>query len=313
MNMKITKFPALVTLLTDEEQPIHEESKNGDDSSPGGRGLQLYLQRIGEVDLLKPEEERELALQNMKGDTAAREQLIMANLRLVVHIAKDYRGFGLPFLDLINEGNIGLMRGIERYDPDKGSKVSSYAAWWIKQSMRTALADQAKTIRVPVHKVEEIRRMQRVVARLTEILGQEPTDAEIAKELGTSESRVARLQNCSPREISLDREINPKDGNSGTIQDIIPDTNVVDPAKTLETKDQGTLVRELLTNISHRESIILQERFGLNGTEPKTFKEIGELFHLSRDRIRQMQDVALEKLGRVLRKMEPGHFSAGKT
>lgn len=311
--MKITKFPALVTLLTDEEQPIHEESKNGDDSSPGGRGLQLYLQRIGEVDLLKPEEERELALQNMKGDTAAREQLIMANLRLVVHIAKDYRGFGLPFLDLINEGNIGLMRGIERYDPDKGSKVSSYAAWWIKQSMRTALADQAKTIRVPVHKVEEIRRMQRVVARLTEILGQEPTDAEIAKELGTSESRVARLQNCSPREISLDREINPKDGNSGTIQDIIPDTNVVDPAKTLETKDQGTLVRELLTNISHRESIILQERFGLNGTEPKTFKEIGELFHLSRDRIRQMQDVALEKLGRVLRKMEPGHFSAGKT
>jgi RNA polymerase primary sigma factor len=155
--------------------------------------------------------------------------------------------------------------------------------------------------------------MQRVVARLTEILGQEPTDAEIAKELGTSESRVARLQNCSPREISLDREINPKDGNSGTIQDIIPDTNVVDPAKTLETKDQGTLVRELLTNISHRESIILQERFGLNGTEPKTFKEIGELFHLSRDRIRQMQDVALEKLGRVLRKMEPGHFSAGKT
>ncbi len=311
--MKVTKFPALVTLLTDEEQQIHEESKNGDDSSPGGRGLQLYLQRIGEVDLLKPEEERKLALQNMKGDTVAREQLIMANLRLVVHIAKDYRGFGLPFLDLINEGNIGLMRGIERYDPDKGSKVSSYAAWWIKQSMRTALADQAKTIRVPVHKVEEIRRMQRVVARLTEILGQEPTDAEIAKELGTSESRVARLQNCSLREISLDREINPKDGNSGTIQEIIPDTNVVDPAKTLETKDQGTLVRELLTNISHRESIILQDRFGLNGTEPKTLKEIGELFHLSRDRIRQMQDVALEKLGRVLRKMEPVHFSAEKT
>src|SRR6266699_258112 len=171
--------------------------------APSGDALQLYLREIGQVKLLTPEEEIVLARRIKRGDKRAREQMIKANLRLVVKIARDYEGLGLPILDLVNEGNIGLMKGVERFDPKKGAKLSTYASWWIKQSIKRALANQSKTIRLPVHVVDKLFQLRRAAAKLEEVLGREPSDDELAAELGYTVARVKQLRRAAVRPTSL--------------------------------------------------------------------------------------------------------------
>ena len=179
------------------------------------------MREIGQVKLLTPQEEIELAARIKQGDKKAREHMIKANLRLVVKIAHDYDGLGLPLLDLINEGNIGLMKAVERFDPAKGGKLSTYAAWWIKQSIKRALANQSKTIRLPVHLVDKISRMRRIATKLHEVYGREPTDEELGEELGVPSSRVAQLRSASVRPASLDAPIG--DENSNTYAEVVDD------------------------------------------------------------------------------------------
>src|SRR5438046_10418959 len=201
-------------------------------SYDGDTAIKLYLREIGQVKLLTPQEEIELAARIKKGDKKAREQMIKANLRLVVKIAHDYEGLGLPLLDLINEGNIGLMKAVERFDPAKGGKLSTYGAWWIKQSIKRALANQSKTIRLPVHLVDKISKMRRTAMRLQEELGREPTDDELAQELGTTAGRVAQMRMAAVRPASLDAPIGDDDSNN--FAEVVQDENADTPYEHLE-------------------------------------------------------------------------------
>ena len=194
-----------------ELSPPRERERSGYD---GDTAIKLYLREIGQVKLLTPQEEIELAARIKKGDKKAREQMIKANLRLVVKIARDYEGIGLPLLDLISEGNIGLMKAVERFDPAKGGKLSTYGSWWIKQSIKRALANQSKTIRLPVHLVDKISKMRRTSMRLQEELGREPTDEELGEELGITSARVAQMRMAAIRPASLDAPIGDEDSNN---------------------------------------------------------------------------------------------------
>src|SRR3989449_5603503 len=194
----------------------------------GENGIKIYLREIGQVKLLTVQDEIDLAAKIKRGDRAARSRMIKANLRLVVKIAHDYSNLGLPLLDLVSEGNIGLMKAVERFDPKKGGKLSTYAAWWIKQSIKRALANQAKTIRLPVHLVDKISKIRRTAMQLTEQLGREPTDEELAAELQGPTSKVAHLKSVSVRPASLDAPIG-EDGDSATFGDIVGDDNAVSP------------------------------------------------------------------------------------
>src|SRR2546429_6973182 len=207
----------------------------------GDTAFHLYLREIGRTPLLTPQEEIELARRIKKGDRKAREQMIKANLRLVVKIARDYEGYGLPLLDLINEGNIGLMKGVERFDPKKGAKLSTYAAWWIKQAIKRALANQSKTIRLPVHVVDKLFHMRRAAVKLQEELGREATDEELAEELGTTAFRVARLRSAAIRPASLDAPIGDDDTNR--FGDLVEDEKADTPYEQLEDKTNTDLVR----------------------------------------------------------------------
>src|SRR5437867_6438216 len=189
-------------------------------SYDGDTAIKLYLREIGQVKLLTPEEEIELAARIKRGDKKAREQMIKANLRLVVKIAHDYEGFGLPLLDLISEGNIGLMKAVERFDPAKGGKLSTYGSWWIKQSIKRALANQSKTIRLPVHLVDKISKMRRVAMKLQEVFGREPTDEELAEEMGMTPSRVAQMRTAAIRPASRDAPIG--DDESSNYSELLP-------------------------------------------------------------------------------------------
>src|SRR3989449_241093 len=206
--------------------------------------IKLYLREIGQVKLLTPQEEIELAARIKKGDKKAREQMIKANLRLVVKIAHDYEGFGLPLLDLISEGNIGLMKAVERFDPAKGGKLSTYGSWWIKQSIKRALANQSKTIRLPVHLVDKISKMSRTSMKLQEMLGREPTDDELANELGIPTSRVMQMRTAAIRPASLDAPIGDEDSNNygEVVQDEAADT----PYEQLEDKTVTKILQEMV-------------------------------------------------------------------
>src|SRR6202789_764437 len=205
-------------------------------SDDGDSGIKIYLREIGQTPLLTREEEVKLARRIKRGDQAARQQMIKANLRLVVKIAHDYASYGLPLLDLISEGNIGLMKAVERFDPKKGGKLSTYAAWWIKQSIKRALANQSKTIRLPVHLVDKIARMRRVGMVLSERLGREPSDEELAMELQIPTSRVAHLKSVSVRPASLDAPVG-EDGDSATFGEIVGDDNAISPYDNLRDKN----------------------------------------------------------------------------
>jgi len=264
--------------------------------SEGARGdsLQLYLNEIGRVKLLTPQEEITLAKRIKRGDKDAREHMIKANLRLVVKIARDYEGMGVPLLDLINEGNIGLMKGVEKFDPRKGAKLSTYAGLWIKQQIRRALANQAKTIRLPVHVVDQVADLRRAEMKLRETLDHEPTDEEIAHELKLDERRVRRYRQAAKAPLSLDAPIGDDESNS--ISEVVADPNAALPYDRLVTETDTDLVREVLAKLPERENAILSLRFGLSDGRERTLEEIGDHFGLTRERIRQIQEQALKKL-----------------
>lgn len=287
------------------EVPREEVSEAGERREEGydaDSAIKLYLREIGQVKLLTPQEEIELAARIKQGDRKAREHMIKANLRLVVKIAHDYDGLGLPLLDLINEGNLGLMKAVERFDPAKGGKLSTYAAWWIKQSIKRALANQAKTIRLPVHLVDKISRMRRVAMHLQEILGREPTDEELAEELGMTPSRVAQLRMAALRPASLDAPMGEDETN--TFAEVVQDERAEDPYAKLEEKTLTDLLGELIQRLDPREQQILRYRFGLDGGKVKTLEEVGACFGVTRERIRQIQNLALTKLRRMIAKLE---------
>jgi RNA polymerase primary sigma factor len=264
--------------------------------------LKLYLREIGKVKLLSTDDEVELAARIKKGDRKARDQMIKANLRLVVKIARDYEGLGLPLLDLISEGNIGLMKAVERFDPAKGGKLSTYGSWWIKQSMKRALANQSKTIRLPVHMVDKISKMNRAARRLQELLGREPSDEELADDLGIKPARVAMMRMAATRPTSLDAPVG--DADNGTFAEVVRDENADDPFEELQAKGVTGMLKDLVTNLTNREANILRARYGLDGGRMKTLEEIGAEWGITRERARQVQNNALRKLRSMIEKLE---------
>ena len=264
--------------------------------------LKLYMREIARTPLLTPEEEVELAARIQNGDKDARTRMINANLRLVVKIAQDYSGYGLPLPDLISEGNIGLMKAVERFDPEKGGKLSTYAAWWIKQSIKRALANQSKTIRLPVHMVDKIAKMRRISSMLAEALGREPTDDELAEEIGLPRRKLAMLKQASQRPTSLDAPVNEGEGTQ--YSEIIGDDRAENPLDALSDKNLHGELDDLLAVLDSRERQIIDERFGLNGKKPLTLEEVGREFGVTRERIRQLQNVALTKMRKALRRRE---------
>ncbi len=265
-------------------------------------GFKIYLREIGQTPLLTPQEEIDLAAKIKKGDMKARAKMIKANLRLVVKIAHDYGNLGLPLLDLVSEGNIGLMKAVERFDPAKGGKLSTYAAWWIKQSIKRALANQSKTIRLPVHLVDKIAKVKRLAMAMSEELGREPTDDELAEEVGISAAKLSQLRTVSIRPASLDAPINDDDGTE--FGELVGDDSAVDPAENLSEKNLQEEVSDLLGVLDARERKIINSRFGLDGGKARTLEEVGQKFGVTRERIRQLQNIALAKLRRALRKRE---------
>jgi RNA polymerase primary sigma factor len=282
----------------DTTQFIRRESSRYD----GDTAIKLYLREIGQVKLLTPQEEIQLAARIKKGDKKAREQMIKANLRLVVKIARDYDGIGLPLLDLISEGNIGLMKAVERFDPKKGGKLSTYGSWWIKQSIKRALANQSKTIRLPVHLVDKISKMRRITMRLQEELGREPTDEELADELDVTSLRVRQMRLAAIRPASLDAPIGDDDSNN--FSDVVEDENATTPYEDLEDKTVTGMLQEMVKHLDAREATILRYRFGLDGGTEKTLEEVGEKFGVTRERVRQIQNLALRKLRKMIEKLE---------
>jgi RNA polymerase primary sigma factor len=266
-------------------------------------GIKIYLREIGQVPLLTPQEEVQLAARIKVGDRHARTKMIKANLRLVVKIAHDYSNFGLPLLDLISEGNIGLMKAVERFDPAKGGKLSTYAAWWIKQSIKRALANQSKTIRLPVHLVDKISKMKRVSMRMAEELGRDPSDYELAERLGMSPAKVSQLRTVSIRPASLDAPVG--DNEDGTeFSEIVGDENAATPYEFLNDHTMRDEVRRLVTHLDAREAEILNLRFGLDGQKPLTLEDVGKKFKVTRERVRQLQNIALNKLRLLLEAKE---------
>ena len=281
-----------------------EREREGED------GIKIYLREIGKIPLLKPEDEVKLAARIKKGDKKARTKMIRANLRLVVKIAHDYSNLGLPLLDLISEGNIGLMKAVERFDPKKGGKLSTYAAWWIKQSIKRALANQGKTIRLPVHLVDKISKMKRASYQLSEKLGREPTDAELAAKLDMSPAKVTQLRSISVRPASLDAPIGEDD--VAEFSEIVGDENALTPFELLRDKTLREDISEVLSEIEPREAEILILRFGLDGSKPQTLEEVGKKFKVTRERVRQIQNIALSKLRRIMEKQDRPVPAAGK-
>jgi RNA polymerase primary sigma factor len=265
-------------------------------------GLNRYLREIGQFSLLTPQQEIELAAKIKKGDAEARERMINSNLRLVVTIAHDYANLGLPLLDLISEGNIGLTKAVERFEPAKGAKLSTYAMWWIKQSIKRALADQGKTIRLPVHLGEKLAKVRRVASQMSDDLGREPTDDELAEELGIASEKVARLKSVGIRPASLDAPVG--DDDSTEFGEMIGDEEAQTPFELLRDEDLRNEMDGLLDVLDDREKKIISERFGLDGGKPKTLEEVSKGFSVTRERIRQLQNVALAKLRQALIKKE---------
>jgi RNA polymerase primary sigma factor len=266
--------------------------------------LGAYLKEIGEIPLLTRADEQRLGKRIKKGDRAAREQMIRANLRLVVKIAQDYAGLGLPLLDLISEGNIGLMKGVERFDPNRGTKFSTYGAWWIKQAVRRALANQSKTIRLPVHLVDKLAKMRRIAVQLFDELGREPTDEDVAKEIGVTPQRVAQLRRISMRPTSLNAMVG--DEADAELGDLIADETAVMPGRDLESRNLLKELRSVLHVLDERERAILSLRFPLSDETPPTLEQIGKRFKVTRERIRQIQNVALKKLRKALETLPQG-------
>ena len=264
--------------------------------------LKLYLNEISQISLLSLEEETALARRIRRGDEDARMHMIKANLRLVVKIARDYSNFGLPLLDLISEGNIGLIKAVERFDPDKGGKLSTYAAWWIKQSIKRALANQSKTIRLPVHLVDKIAKLRKVALSLSEELGREPSDDEIAFEMGLPVNKVSHLKSVSIRPTSLDAPIGDDHGTE--FGDLVGDENATNPFEYLKSKSIIRDINKMIDQLDSREAQIVRMRFGLDGEKSRTLEEAGQYFHITRERVRQLQNMALARMRKLIARKE---------
>ena len=257
--------------------------------------MDIYLREIGQVELLSPEEEVELARRVRAGDAKARDRLIRANLRLVVAIAKEYAKIGLPLLDLISEGNIGLMTAAERFDPEKGAKFSTYAAWWIKQRIRRALRDQGKTIRLPAHLADKLMRMRRARAELYAELQREPSAEEVAERIGEPERTVRRWMEVSRDTVSLDQPAGDGDGKD-TVADHVADTRTVDAGAGMDNRQLLEEMQAHLKELPQRERFILERRYGLDGRPAGSLEEVGAELGITRERVRQLQAAATEKL-----------------
>jgi RNA polymerase primary sigma factor len=260
--------------------------------------LSLYMREAGEVPLLTPKEEIALAARIQRSDAAAREHMIRANLRFVIKIAREYEHLGMPLLDLINEGNIGLMKAVEKFDPAKGGKFSTYAVLWIKQQIRRALASQGKTIRLPIHVADKIYHLAQAEVRLRHQLGREATDEELADELDIKVSRLAKLRRAALRPTSLDAPLG--EDSSSTVAELVADDNASTPFEQLRDQMETGMVHQLVAQLSEREARIIRFRFGLDGGEERTLEDVGRKFNLTRERIRQLQNLALQKLRKLL-------------
>ncbi|MBQ2744278.1 MAG: RNA polymerase sigma factor RpoD [Lachnospiraceae bacterium] len=261
--------------------------------------VRMYLKEIGTVPLLSAEEEHRLAKRKSEGDQVAKERLIEANLRLVVSIAKRYTGRGMSFLDLVQEGNLGLIKGVEKFDYEKGYKLSTYATWWIRQSVTRALADQARTIRVPVHMVETINRMSKMQRKLTLELGYEPSTLELAAALDMSEEKVLEIMQIAREPASLETPIGEEDDSN--LGDFVADNNAVTPEQNIESVMLREHIDLLLQDLKDREKQVIVLRFGLEDGHPRTLEEVGKEFNVTRERIRQIEAKALRKLRNPVR------------
>ncbi|MCC8061498.1 MAG: RNA polymerase sigma factor RpoD [Clostridiales bacterium] len=261
--------------------------------------VRMYLKEIGTVPLLSAEEEVMLAKRKAEGDEAAKERLIEANLRLVVSIAKRYTGRGMSFLDLVQEGNLGLIKGVEKFDYTKGYKLSTYATWWIRQSVTRALADQARTIRVPVHMVETINKMSKMQRKLTLELGYEPSVAELADALDMTEDKVMEIMQIAREPASLETPIGEEDDSN--LGDFVADNNIVTPEGNVESVMLREHIDALLRDLKERERQVIVLRFGLEDGHPRTLEEVGKEFNVTRERIRQIEAKALRKLRNPVR------------
>lgn len=261
---------------------------------PTHDAMRYYMRDIGDTPLVTVAEECELAKRIKRGDKDALDQLVRANLRLVVKIAHDFKGLGLPLQDLISEGNIGLMRAAEKFDPAKGAKFSSYAAWWIKQNMRRALAEKSKTIRIPIASAAKMKKIKIATSIMTDELGREPTTAEIAERLEFSERVVLRLQRSDHKTVSLQDPIIR--GEDGELNNLIPDESNCAPDQALDERESSQRLQQLLQGLDQRECTILLMRYGLDGKPPRTLEEISKHIGRTRERVRQIQKRALKKL-----------------
>ena len=262
--------------------------------------LNRYLLEIGRTPLLTPAQEIELARRIQNGDAAARERMINANLRLVVTIARDYINLGMPLVDLISEGNIGLMKAIDRFDPEKGAKLSTYAIWWIRQAIKRALAGQSKTIRLPAKTIEKITRMRRVSAQMGNELGREPTEDELSEELGIAPEKVAGLRSVGLRPESLNAPVGVDELTE--LGENVPDQQTQSPFESLREKDFSGQIDQVLKSLNKREATIIAERFGLNGTTAKPLEQVAQIIGVTRERVRQVELIALAKLRRAFKK-----------
>lgn len=292
--------PDFDDLATEDEEDIDEEDLlNGtytDDITDDS--VRMYLREIGKIPLLSIEEENELAKKAMEGNQRAKDKMAEANMRLVVSIAKRYSGRGLELLDLIQEGNTGLLRAVDKFDPSKGFKFSTYATWWIRQAITRAIADQARTIRIPVHMVETINKLMRTQRRLTQELNREPTNKELAKEMDMDVEKIEYIQKIKQDITSLDAGVgrDGEEGEESTLGDFIEDEDTASPEESATVQLLKEQVREILSTLSDRERKILEMRFGLNGAKSHTLEEVGLEFAVTRERIRQIEAKALMKL-----------------
>lgn len=261
--------------------------------------VRMYLKEIGTVPLLTPEEEVKLAKRKTEGDERAKEILIESNLRLVVSIAKRYTGRGMSFLDLVQEGNLGLIKGVEKFDYEKGYKLSTYATWWIRQSVTRALADQSRTIRIPVHMVETINRMAKTQRNLTLQLGYEPSTKEIAEELSMTEEKVLEIMQIAREPASLETPIGEEDDSN--LGDFVADVHALTPEASVESVILREHIDTLLLDLKDRERQVIILRFGLEDGHPRTLEEVGKVFNVTRERIRQIEAKALRKLRNPVR------------
>ncbi len=281
-------------LKTDAEDEDEEKEYQPDDQSSTADAIKLYLKDIQKSQLLSAEQERELAELIAAGDEHARARMIESNLRLVVKIAKRYMNRGLPFLDLIEEGNMGLIKAVEKFKVSKGCRFSTYATWWIRQSIERALVNQSRTIRLPVHVADEINKLVKVNRELVQTLKRDPSTVEIAAALGVGEHQVEKMQVLLRKTYSIEHPMGENDDYS--LMDTVEDKNLVDPASTIEDVDLFVHVLELMDDLSETEREILIMRFGLDDSEPQTLDTIGQLFGVTRERIRQIEAKSLATL-----------------